>query len=55
MQTLSQKMWTGTRTDQTWEQVAALADAKGEPEGVKSRHKTTLSKKVGIRKADKAD
>ena len=44
LQTLSQKMWTGMRTDQTWEQFAALADAKREPEGVKSRHKTTLSK-----------
>ena len=30
--------------DQTWEQFAALADAKREPEGVKSSHKTTLSK-----------
>ena len=30
--------------DQTWEQFAALADGKREPEGVKSSHKTTLSK-----------
>jgi hexosaminidase len=44
LQTLSQKMWTGVRTDQTWEQFAALADGKREPEGVKSSHKTTLSK-----------
>ena len=44
LQTLSQKMWTGKRTDQTWGQFAALADAKREPEGVKSSHKATLSR-----------
>ncbi len=37
LQTLSQKMWTGTRTDQTWEQFSALANAMREPSGVKRK------------------
>ena len=43
LQTLSQKMWTGARADQTWPQFATLADAKREPKGVKMNHMKRLS------------
>ncbi len=42
LQTLAQKMWSGARADQPWDAFAALADAKGEPQGVKLTHTRKL-------------
>ncbi len=45
LQTLSQKMWTGAKDGQKWEDFAKLADGMAEPIGVKSRHKAKLGGK----------